>query len=83
MSRGVLRSPVRPRAAEVKVLMDSGSGITAMSEELVEALRRQPGMMQTALTHAFVGHTRVVTSLSQECDIVTKSCPLHLTIETP
>ena len=25
-------------AAEVKVLMDSGSGITAMSEELVEAL---------------------------------------------
>ena len=62
--------------------MDSGSGITAMSEELVEALRRQPGMMQTALTQAFVGHARVVTSLSQECDIVTQSCSLHLTIET-
>ena len=43
--------------------MDSGSGITAMSEELAEALRRQPGMMQTALTQAFVGHARVVTSL--------------------
>ena len=83
MSRGVLRFPVRLRLPEVKVLMDSGSRITAMSEELVETLRRQPGMMQTALTHAFVGHTRVVTSLSQECDIVTKSCPLHLTIETP
>ena len=27
-------------AAEVKVLIDSGSGITATSEELVEALRR-------------------------------------------
>ena len=54
-----------------------------MSEELVEALRRQPGMMQTALTQAFVGHARVVTSLGQECDIVTQSCPLHLTIETP
>ena len=35
-----------PRAsagAEVKVVMDSRSGITAMSEELVEALRGQPG----------------------------------------
>ena len=48
---------------EVNVLMDSGSGITAMSEELVEALRRPTGMMQTALTQAFVGHARVVTSL--------------------
>ena len=45
--------------------MVSGSGITAMSEELVEVLRRQPGMMQTALTQAFVGHARVVTSLGQ------------------
>ena len=52
-------------AAEVKVLMGSGSGITAMSEELVEALWRQPGMMQTALTQAFVGHARVVTLLGQ------------------
>ena len=40
-------------------------------------------MMQTALTQAFVGIARVVTSLGQECDIVTQSCPLHLTIETP
>ena len=62
--------------------MDSGSGITAMSEQLVEVLRRQPGMMQTALTQAFVGHARVLTSLGQECDTVTQSCPLHLTIET-
>ena len=54
-----------------------------MSEELVEALRRQPGMMPTSLTQAFVGHARVVTSLGQECDIVTQSCPLHLTIKTP
>ena len=69
-------------AADVKVLMDSGSGITAMSEELVKVMRRQPGMVQTALTQAFVGHARVVTSLGQECDIVTQSCPLHLTIET-
>ena len=57
MSRGVLRFPVRPRAAEVKFLMD-WFGVTAMSEELVEALRRQPGMMQTTLTQAFVGHAR-------------------------
>ena len=62
--------------------MDSCSGITAMSEELVEVLRRQPGMMQTALTQAFVGHAHVMTSLGQECDIVTQSCPLHLKIET-
>ena len=38
-------------AAEVKVLMDSGSRITAMSEELMEVLRRQPGMMQTCLLY--------------------------------
>ena len=25
----------------------------------------------------------MVTSLGQECDIVTQSCPLHLTVETP
>ena len=31
-------------AVEVKVLIHSGSGITAMSEELVDALQRQPGM---------------------------------------
>ena len=40
-------------------------------------------MIQTALMQAFVGHARVVTSLGQECDMVTQSCPLHLTIETP
>ena len=40
---GCLADPGASAAAEVKVLMDSGSGITAMSEELVEALRRQPG----------------------------------------
>ena len=65
MSRGVLRFPVRPRLAEVKVLMHSGSGITAMSEELVEILRRQPGMMQTVLTQVFIVHASVVTSLGQ------------------
>ena len=80
---GRLAVPGASAVAEVKVLMDSGSGITAMSDELVEALRRQPRMMQTALTQAFAGHARVVTSLGQECDIVTQSCSLHLTIETP
>ena len=43
---GRLAVPGASAAAEVKVLMDSGSEITAMSEDLVEALRRQPGMMQ-------------------------------------
>ena len=80
---GRLAVPGASAAAEVKVLMGSSSRITAMSEGLVEALRRQPGMMQTALTQAFVGHALMVTSLSRECDIVTQSCPLHLTIETP
>ena len=50
-------------AVEVKILMGYGSGNNAMSEELVAALRRQPGMMQTVLTQAFIGHARVVTSL--------------------
>ena len=80
---GRLAVPGAAAAAEVKVLMDSGSSITAMSEELVQALRGQVGMTQTALTQAFVGHTRVVTSLGQERDIETQSCPLHLTIDTP
>ena len=35
------------------------------------------------LTQACVGHARVMTSLSQECDVVTQSCPLQLTIEPP
>ena len=70
-------------AAEVKVLLESGSGIIAMSEEVVEALQRQKVKTQTALTQSFVGHARVVTSLGQECDIVTQSCPLHQMIETP
>ena len=65
-------------AANVKVLMDSVSGITAMSEELV-----QLGMMQTTLTQALVRRARAVTLLDQECDIVTQSCPLHFITETP
>ena len=80
---GRLAVPGASAAAEAKVLMDSGSGITAMSEELVQALRGQLRMTQTALTQALVGHVRVVTSLGQECDIEMQSCPLHLTIDTP
>ena len=80
---GRLVVPGASAAAEIEVLMDSSSSITAMSEELVQALREQPGMTQTAITQAFVGHARVVTSLGQECDIVTQSCPLHFTIGTP
>ena len=53
-----------------------------MSEELVEALWRQLEMMQTALTQAVVGDTRVVTSSGKEFYIVTHSCPLPLTVET-
>ena len=75
--------PGAAAAAEIKVLMDSGPSITAMSEELVQALREQVGMANTALTQAFVGHARVVTLLGQECDVETQSCPLHLTIDTP
>ena len=52
---GCLAVPGASAAAEVKVLMDSGSGIPAMLEELLEALQRQPGMMQAALTQAFLG----------------------------
>ena len=80
---GRLAVPGASGAAEAKVLMDSGSGIAAISKELVEALQGQPGMTQTALTQACVWHTRVVTSLGQECDIETQSYLLHLTIEAP
>ena len=58
--RAVLGASV---AAEIKVLTDSDSSITAMSKELVQALRGQVGMTQTALTQAFVGHASVVTAI--------------------
>ena len=80
---GRLAVPGTSGAAEAKVLIDSGSGTTAISDELVEALQGQPGMTQTALTQAFVGHARVVTSLVQECDVETQSCPLHSTMDEP
>ena len=54
-----------------------------MSEDLLEDLQGQPGMTRTALTQASDGRARLLTSLSQECDIETQSCPLHSTIETP
>ena len=59
-------------ASKINVLMDSGSEITAMLKELIEALRRQPGMMQTALTQEFFGNAHAATMLGQKCDIVTK-----------
>ena len=61
--------------------MDSGSGITAMSEELVKALQEQVGMKLTALMQACVTRARVGTSLGQESNIETHSCPLHLAIK--
>ena len=70
-------------AADMMVLMEFGSGITAMSGKLVEAVRRQSGMKKTALTQEFVGHARNLTSLGQESDIMTQSCWLHLTIQAP
>ena len=74
---GRLAVPGASAAAEIKLLMGSGSGITTISEELVEALPGQPWTTQTALTQVFVGHARVVTSLDQECDSETQPCPLH------
>ena len=71
MSRG-LAVPGASVAAEVKVLMDSGSGITAATAG-DDANRVDAGVC---------GHARLLTSLGQEYDIVTQSCPLHLTIET-
>ena len=70
---GLLAVPGASAAAKDKVLMDYGSSITVMSEELVGALRGQPGMTQAAITLALVGYERVVTSLGQECDIETQS----------
>ena len=63
--------------------MSSGSGISEMSEDVVEAAWGHLGLAQTAKTHAGVGQPRVVTSLIQQCDTETQLCPLYLTIETP
>ena len=59
---GCLAVPGASPANDVNVLMDSWSGITVISEELIQARQGQPG---TALTQAFVGHAREVTSLGQ------------------
>ena len=62
---GRLAVPCAAAAVEDKVLMDSGSGITALSEELVEALHGRPRMTHPTLTLPLVGHAHVVTSLGQ------------------
>ena len=80
---GCLAVPGASAAGEVKVLMNSCSSITAMSEGLVQTLRGQPRRTKTALTQAFDGYARVATSLGQKCDIETQPYPLYLTIETP
>ena len=77
---GHLAGPGASVAAEAKVLINSGPGITATSKELVEALLKQPGMTQTALTQAFAGHVRVVALSSQEWDGV-QYC--HAIVSTP
>ena len=63
--------------------MDSGSGITKLAEERVEGMRGQMRVTQSMLTKAFVWQARVVTSLIQEGDIKTQSCPLYGTNDTP
>ena len=80
---GRLAVPGASPVNDVNVLMDSWSGITAISEELLQALQGQPGTTQTALTQMFAGHARVLTSLGPLCIIETQSCALHLMIETP
>ena len=56
---GSLAVPRAPAAVDVKMLMDSGPGIAPMSQELMEALRRHPQMMQTAFTNEFIEHKHV------------------------
>ena len=80
---GRLVVPSVSSASKAKVLMGSGSGITAMSEDFVEALQAQPRMIRTTLTLVFVEHARVVTSLGQESDSEPQSCPPHLATEIP
>ena len=80
---GSLAVPGVSAAADIKLLMNSGSGTTAMSQKLLEALQGQPGMTQSALTQACVGNARALTSLDPECQFETLLCPLHFMIETP
>ena len=49
--------------------MESGLDIATMGENGVEGVRGQLRMTQPALTRAFIGQARVVTSLIQNCDI--------------
>ena len=52
----------------------------------MEALQGQPGMTQTAVTQFFIGHGICACGEAvggHTCDVKTRLCPLHLSIETP
>ena len=74
---GRLAVPGASAAAEVEVPRDSGSDMTAMSEELVEAVRGQPGMAQTALRQAFVGHAHALVSAPLNDRNTTRTSPVY------
>ena len=66
---------------EVKVLLDSGSGITAITEALARRLEIQlPGIQVRC---PFQGSARVMCAFGNEEDIKMQTCPLHLALGSP
>ena len=68
-------------SVEVEVLLDSGSGVTAISEALLAELQHRVPNVQ--LGKPFDGKARVETATGDVRNVETVTCPLHLNVESP
>ena len=66
---------------KVNVLLDSGSGVSVVSQELVDRL--QSNKPDVALTGPLREQARVVNALGQTYEITTRTRPLCLTVNSP
>ena len=68
-------------SVEVDVMLDSGSGVNAISEALVTKLQAEtPGV---SFTRKLEGQAWVVTATGEEREVTTQTCPMHLIVESP
>lgn len=65
----------------VKVLVDSGSGVTAIPEALFQRL--EVNLTRIQVFCLFEGSARVADAFDTKQDITTKTCPLHWALRSP
>ena len=64
----------------VHALLNSGSGVTSISETLARQLQREA---REPITQPFQGRARVQTSFGEVRAVEQQTVPLHLTLMTP